>query len=176
MQGIKEKFAGGKSKLKTTLGISNEMALPRLVKVVLSSGTGKVSDKKKKELIFDRITRIAGQKASVRPAKKSIANFKLREGQPIGVVVTLRGERMTEFLNKLIHVVMPRMRDFKGITPTSIDDIGNMTIGITEHTVFPETAEDDLKDVFGLAVTIVTTARNKNDAEALFRHLGLPIK
>lgn len=176
MEIAKNKIQKLPTTLKESLGFKNIMAAPKITKVIISSGTGKITDKKKKELVLDRITKIAGQKAAVRPARKSIANFKLRQGQAVGVIVTLRGNKMYAFLNKLVNIAIPRMRDFKGINPKAIDDAGNITMGITEHTVFPETSEEDLRDVFGLAVTIVTTARNKGEAEALLRHIGLPLK
>ena len=152
------------------------MALPRLQRVVVNAGVGSAKDRKKRELVLDRITRIAGQKATFRPARKSIASFKLRQGEPIGVAVTLRGERMRAFLDKLIHIAIPRMRDFKGINVKSIDEMGNLSIGIPEHTIFPETSDEDLKDVFGLTVTIVTSAKDRTSAEALLRHIGIPLK
>lgn len=161
--------------LSEAFGFKNRMAAPRILKVVVSSGVGK-ADKNKKQIVADRLARITGQKASPRPAKQSIASFKLREGEIIGYQVTLRGSRMYDFLDKLIHIALPRTRDFRGIATTAVDDMGNMTIGIKEHTIFPETAEEDLKDVFGLAITIVTTAKDKKEAEAFFQHLGVPFK
>jgi large subunit ribosomal protein L5 len=127
-------------------------------------------------LIQDRIARITGQKAAPRGAKKSVASFKVREGDVVGYQITLRGERMRDFLDKLIHIAFPRTRDFRGISPTSIDEIGNITIGIKEHTIFPETSDEDQRDVFGLSVTIVTTAKSRAEAEAYLRHIGLPLK
>lgn len=162
--------------LKETFGYKNKLQAPRLQKVVLSTGVGKIKDKKKIELIVDRLARISGQKAAARGAKKSIATFKVRKGDIVGYQVTLRGARMYDFLDKLIHIAFPRTRDFRGVSPKAIDDIGNISIGIKEHTIFPETADEDLKDVFGLAATIVTTAKNKKEAEAFFRHLGMPLQ
>jgi large subunit ribosomal protein L5 len=121
------------------------------------------------------VARITGQKSSPRSAKISIASFKVREGDTVGLQVTLRGPRMYDFLDKLIHIALPRTRDFRGIPVTAIDDMGNITIGIREHTIFPETSDEDLKDVFGMAITIVTTAKNKKESEAFLRHLGLPL-
>ena len=154
-------------------GYTNRMAAPRILKVVVSSGVGK-ADKNKMKIVEERLARITGQKPSPRAARQSIASFKLREGEIVGYQVTLRGARMFDFLDKLIHIALPRTRDFRGLTPTAIDDMGNITIGIKEHTIFPETADEDLKDVFGLAITIVTTAGSKKEAEAFFRHLGIP--
>jgi len=127
-------------------------------------------------LIQDRLALITGQKAAPRAARMSIASFKLREGDVVGYQVTLRGKRMNDFLNKLIHVAIPQTRDFRGLKTSSIDDMGNYTMGIKEHTIFPETHDEDIKDVFGLSVTIVTTAKSKTEAEALLRHIGLPLQ
>ncbi len=173
---VKEKFTKHIPTLEKELGLGNVMAVPRLVKVVISIGTGSLRDKKKNELIADRLAKIIGQKTANRAAKKSIATFKSRTGDIIGQVATLRGERMYGFLDKLINVAIPRMRDFRGIDPKSIDEMGNITIGIKEHTVFPETADEDIKDVFGFAVTIATTAKNKKEARALFDAIGIPFK
>jgi large subunit ribosomal protein L5 len=128
------------------------------------------------QLVADRLARVTGQKPASRGAKKSIATYKTRQGDTIGYQVTLRGKRAEDFLNRLIHIALPRTKDFKGISVNSIDDMGNYTLGLREHTVFPETADEDIKDVFGLAVTIVTTAKNKEEAKAYLTHLGLPFK
>lgn len=165
-----------KPELKKELGVKNDMALPRITKVVVNVGTGKAKDKKRNELVADRLGKITGQKAAPRGAKQSIATFKLRQGDIIGLAVTMRGARMWAFLNRLIHIAIPRMRDFKGLNPNSIDEIGNLTLGFKEHIIFPETADEDLRDVFGLAVTIVTTAKSKEEALALFKALGFPFK
>jgi large subunit ribosomal protein L5 len=162
--------------LKQDFGYKNVNQVPTIEKVVVSVGTGRIDDKQKIALIQDRLAKITGQKPAPRPAKQSIASFKLREGDIIGYQVTLRGQRMVHFLDKLIHVALPQTRDFRGLKPTSIDDMGNYTIGIKEHTVFPETADEELKDVFGMSVTLVTTANTKPEAEALLRHLGLPLQ
>lgn len=162
--------------LKDALGYSNPMQAPRIEKVVVSTGVGKISDKKQRELIQDRLSKITGQQVSARPAKKSIASFKLREGDIIGYQVTLRGERMNDFLYRLIHVALPQTRDFRGLRTTAIDEMGNYTIGIKEHTIFPETADEELKDVFGLSISIVTSASTTEEAEALLRHIGLPLQ
>lgn len=162
-------------KLKGDFAYQNTMQTPRLVKVVISSGIGKIKDKKKIELIEDRLAKITGQKVAPRAAKKSIASFKLRQGEVVGYQITLRGGRMHDFLNKLIHVALPRMRDFRGLTPSSIDEIGNLSIGIKENTIFPECSDEDLKDVFGFSITVVTTARSKKEAEAYLAHLGFPL-
>lgn len=173
---MKEKFAATYAALKETFGYTNVMQTPRVEKVVISVGTGKVQDKQRIEIIKDRLARITGQKPSPRPAKQSIATFKLREGDIIGYQVTLRGTRMRHFLDKLVHIALPQTRDFRGLKVTAIDEMGNITLGIKEHTIFPETHDEDIKDVFGLAITIVTTAKTAAEAEALLRHLGLPLQ
>jgi large subunit ribosomal protein L5 len=151
------------------------MQAPRIEKVVVSTGVGKIEDKQKLALIQDRLAQITGQKAAARGAKQSIASFKLREGEIIGYQVTLRGKQMESFLDKFINLALPQTRDFRGLRPTAIDEMGNITIGLPEHTIFPETVDEEIRDVFGLAVTIVTTAKSKAEAEALLRHIGLPL-
>ncbi len=173
---LREKYKQIIPTLKTALKTDNVMALPKLKKVVVSTGTGRNRDKKRNALIAERIAKITGQKSVARGAKTSIASFKLREGEIIGHSVTLRGERMYSFLDKLINVAIPRMRDFRGLEVKSIDEMGNYTMGIKEHTIFPETADEDLKDVFGLAVTIETSAKTKEEAKALFEQIGFPFK
>lgn len=176
METMKMKLAKAFESLKGPLGYRNVMQTPRLEKVVVSVGVGKIDDKAKKELIVERLARITGAKPSPRPAKQSIASFKLRQGDIIGYQVTLRGARMHHFLDKLIHIALPQTRDFRGLKPTAIDEMGNITLGIREHTIFPETADEDIRDVFSLAITIVTTAKSKKDAEAFLRHIGLPLQ
>lgn len=161
--------------LKEAFGYTSTMQGPRIMKVIVSSGVGKKRDKKQIELISDRLAKITGQKAAPRAAKTSIASFKVREGDTVGLQVTLRGARMFDFLDKLIHIALPRTRDFRGLSAKAIDDMGNITIGIKENTIFPETSDEDLKDVFGIAITVVTTATSKAEAEAFLRHLGLPL-
>lgn len=156
-------------------GYTSPMQGPRIMKVVVSTGVGKKRDKKQIELIENRLGKITGQKPAPRAAKQSIASFKVREGDTVGLQVTLRGARMYDFLDKLIHIALPRTRDFRGLSAKAIDDMGNITIGIKEHTIFPETSDEDLKDVFGLAMTVVTTAKSKAEAEAFFRHIGMPL-
>ncbi|MDE2071233.1 MAG: 50S ribosomal protein L5 [Patescibacteria group bacterium] len=163
--------------LKKDLGWDNPMQAPRVEKVVVSVGVGRLGKEKGKlELVADRLAKITGQKPAVRGAKKSIATFKTRIGDTLGYQVTLRGVRATDFLNRLINIALPRTKDFKGISTAAIDDMGNYTLGIREHTVFPETADEDIRDVFGLAVTVVTTARDKKTAKAYLEHLGFPFK
>ncbi|MCK5096415.1 MAG: 50S ribosomal protein L5, partial [Candidatus Pacebacteria bacterium] len=141
----------------------------------VNCGIGSVKDKNKIKLIEDRLTKIIGQKPSPRSAKRSIATFKLREGDVVGYATTLRGERMCNFLDKLINIAIPRMRDFQGLSRTAVDEMGNYTIGIKEHTIFPETSDEDIKDVFGFSVTIVTTAKTSNEAEAFLEEVGIPL-
>ncbi|OHA16745.1 MAG: 50S ribosomal protein L5 [Candidatus Taylorbacteria bacterium RIFCSPHIGHO2_02_FULL_45_28] len=162
--------------LKDKLGLKNPMQAPRLLKVVISNGFGSTKDKKKIELIADRLAKITGQKPAVRVTKKAIATFKTRQGDAIGYQVTLRGPRMFDFMDRLIHIALPRTKDFRGLSRTSVDDMGNFTIGIKEHTIFPETSDEDLKDVFGLAITIVTTSSDKKATLAFLEHIGMPLK
>ena len=156
-------------------GYTSPMQGPRISKVVVSSGVGKKRDKKQIELIENRLAKITGQKPAQRAAKISIASFKVREGDTVGLQVTLRGARMYDFVDKLIHIALPRTRDFRGLSKKAIDDMGNFTIGLKDHTIFPETSDEDLKDVFGFAVTIVTTAKSKPEAEAFLRYIGMPL-
>lgn len=162
--------------LKGEFAYTSPMQAPRVEKVVVSSGVGKKRDPKQIALIESRLAKITGQKARPRGARISIASFKVRQGDTVGLQATLRGARMYDFLDKLIHIALPRTRDFRGLSPTAIDEMGNMTVGIREHTIFPETSDEDLKDVFGLAITIVTTAKSKKEAEAFFRHIGMPLR
>ncbi len=162
--------------LKSEFGYKNVMQAPRIAKIVVSTGVGSLKDKKKLELIVNRLTTITGQAPAARGAKKSIANFKVRVGDVVGYQVTLRGTRMQAFFDKLVHIVFPRVKDFRGIKPSAIDEMGNISIGFKEHTVFPETSDEDSKDIFGVAVTIVTTAKNKKEAEAFLRYLGVPLQ
>jgi large subunit ribosomal protein L5 len=163
--------------LKGSFEWKNRMQTPRVEKVVISVGVGRmIKDKGKIELVANRLAKITGQKAAKRSAKKAIASFKTRVGDHIGYQVTLRGKRGQDFLNRLVHVALPRTKDFKGITKGAVDEMGNYTLGIREHVVFPETADEDIKDVFGLAVTVVTTAKSKKEATAYLTHLGFPFK
>ena len=162
--------------MKGDFGYTNVMQAPKVGKVVVSVGTGRVQDKAKIALIQNRLAEITGQKPSPRPAKQSIASFKLREGDIIGYQITMRGSRMMHFLDKLINLALPQTRDFRGLKVTSIDEMGNYTIGIKEHTIFPECGDEEIRDVFSLAITIVTTAKTKKEAEAFLRHIGLPLQ
>ncbi|HVZ75943.1 MAG TPA: 50S ribosomal protein L5 [Candidatus Paceibacterota bacterium] len=162
--------------LKGAMGWANVMQTPKVEKVVVSVGVGSMKDKNKVELVANRLEKITGQKAASRGAKKAIATFKTRVGDKVGYQITLRGKRAQDFLNRLVHIALPRTKDFKGISTSAIDEMGNYTLGIKEHTVFPETVDEELKDVFGMAVTIVTTAKSKDEAKAYLTHLGLPFK
>lgn len=178
METIKTKQDKAYKALNARLGFKSPMEAVRILKVVVNSGTGKLSrlDKKKNEFVAERLSMITGQKAASRATKKSIASFKTREGDVIGQIVTLRGARMYDFLDRLFNVAIPRIRDFRGFSKSSVDAMGNLTIGIREHNIFPETADEELKDVFGLSVTIVTTAEKREDAIAFFEYLGIPFK
>ncbi len=173
---IKEKTAAAYEEMKSQFGYKNKMQAPKIIKVSLSSTTGSIKDPKKRDLIGDRLSKIAGQKATVKSAKKSIASFKVRQGDAVGWQVTLRGPRMWSFLEKLVNIALPRTRDFRGIDTKSVDQMGNYTLGIKEHTVFPETADEEIKDVFGFAVTLVTSAKSKPETLALLTYLGFPFK
>ncbi len=175
---VKEKEIESFEKMKSTFHYKNAMAAPKMVKVVLNVGTGTAikKDKNKNDAIGERLAKITGQKGALRGAKQSIASFKIRQGDPIGVVVTMRGKRMYAFLEKLINVALPRTKDFRGINPGAVDNIGNLTIGIKEHTIFPETADEDIRDVFGLAITLVSTAKNKKEGKTFFELIGIPFK
>lgn len=162
--------------MKGDFGYTSPMQAPKIEKIVVSVGVGSLRDKKKTEVIVDRLARITGQAPAPRSTKKSIANFKTRVGDLSGYQITLRGERMHSFLQKLIHIVFPRVKDFRGIRTASIDEMGNISIGIKEHTVFPETSDEDAKDVFGLGINITTTARTRKEAEAFLRHVGIPFR
>ena len=178
METIKQKEKKAYSTLKAKYGYKSTMAAPHLVKVVVASGTGSGVKRNKdhNKLVIERLTKITGQKPATKSAKKSIATFKTRIGDPIGVMVTLRGARMFGFLDKLIDVAIPRTKDFRGIERKIVDNIGNLTMSIKEHTIFPETADEELKDVFGLAITIVTTAKTKPEATEFFELIGIPFK
>lgn len=163
--------------LKKELDRENVMSLPRVIKVVLNAGVGKfAADTKKVEAVVKTLTRITGQKPVVTKAKKSISNFKIRKGLGIGVMVTLRGPRMYDFLDKLINVTLPRVRDFHGLPTRAFDAQGNYSISFREHNVFPEIRSDELDFLHGLQVTICTSASSPTEAALLLRQLGLPLQ
>jgi large subunit ribosomal protein L5 len=175
---IKEKEKSAFEVMKKDFHYKNVMAAPRLKKVVINVGTGTMikKDKNKNAAIAERLAKITGQKPATKGAKKSIASFKIRLGDPIGVVVTLREKRMYDFLEKLVNVALPRTKDFRGINTSTVDDIGNMSMGIKEHTIFPETADEDIKDVFSMSITLVSSAKTKEEGRAFFTLLGIPFK
>ncbi|HEX8745831.1 MAG TPA: 50S ribosomal protein L5 [Pyrinomonadaceae bacterium] len=158
-------------------GIDNPMAVPRLEKIVLNMGMGEaIANNKVLDTAADELRAIAGQKPVVTKAKKSIASFKLRQGMPIGVMVTLRGDRMYEFLDRLITVALPRVRDFRGVSPRAFDGRGNYTLGIREQLIFPEIDFNKVDKTRGLNISIVTTARNDEQARSLLKSLGMPFR
>ena len=163
-----------KAALKEKFGYENDMMIPKLHKIVLNMGVGEASHNSKiADAIQAQLTKIAGQKAMVTKAKKSIASYKLREGMPVGAMVTLRGERMYDFLQKLICVVLPRIRDFRGISAKSF---GNYTLGLKEQSLFPEITYEEVDLVKGMNVSIITTANTDDEARELLRLLGMPFK
>ena len=153
------------------------MKAPRITKVVVNVGIGKiVKDAKMIERIEKDLAKITGQKPAVRKAKKSIAGFKLRESTPVGLMVTLRGTRMYDFIDRLISVALPRSRDFQGISAKSFDSRGNLNIGIREQNIFPEVSYESLKDIFGLEVTVVVAATTRDESMELLKKIGFPIR
>jgi large subunit ribosomal protein L5 len=164
-----------KPALKDELGLESVMQVPRISKITLNMGVGEAkTDAKQLDAAIEELTIIAGQRAQVRRARKSIAQFKIREGMPIGAKVTLRGDRMWEFLDRLVSIALPRIRDFRGLSPRSFDGRGNYSLGVREQLIFPEINYDDVSQVRGLDVAITTTAETDDQALALLRALGLP--
>jgi large subunit ribosomal protein L5 len=158
-------------------GYENPMQVPRLVKITLNMGVGEAKqDSKMLDAAQEQLATIAGQKPSIRRARKSIAAFKLREEMPVGVAVTLRGARMWEFLDRLMSVALPRVRDFRGLNPRSFDGRGNYALGIKEHLVFPEINYDKAEAVWGMDVIITTTAKTDDEARALLKHFNFPFR
>src|SRR5579862_5243237 len=174
---IKERYESElRPALKDELGLKSIMQVPRISKITLNMGVGEAkNDAKLLDNAIEELTTIAGQRAQVRRARKSVAQFKIREGMPIGAKVTLRGARMYEFLDRLVAIALPRIRDFRGLNPGSFDGRGNYSLGLREQIIFPEINYDDVKEVRGLDVTITTTAQTDEQAEALLRGLGLPL-
>jgi len=165
-----------RERLKDDLGLSSIMQVPRVTKITLNMGVGEgKTDAKALDSAMEELTIIAGQRAQMRRARKSIAQFKIREGMPIGARVTLRGDRMWEFLDRLISIALPRIRDFRGLNPESFDGRGNYSLGIREQIIFPEIDYDSINQIRGLDVAITTTAETDEQAEALLRGLGLPL-
>ena len=164
-------------KMMTEAGYGNVHQVPKLEKIVVNIGLGEAAaNSKLLDKAAEELAVITGQKATIRRARKSVANFKLRQGQPIGCTVTLRGERMWEFFDRLVSVSLPRVRDFKGVSPKSFDGRGNFSMGIREQIIFPEINYDDVDRVTGLNITMVTTARNDAEGKALLGHLGVPFR
>jgi len=164
-----------RSSLQQELGLSSVMMVPRVSKITLNMGVGDAkTDAKALDSAIEELTTIAGQRAQVRRARKSIASFKLREGMAVGARVTLRGARMYEFLDRLISIALPRIRDFRGLDPGSFDGRGNYSLGIREQIIFPEIDYDSVQSIRGLDVAITTTAESDEHAQALLRALGLP--
>ena len=164
-------------RLKDQLQVSSVMDVPRLQKITLNMGVGEAkTEAKMLDSAIDELTTIAGQRAQVRKARKSIASFKLREGMPVGARVTLRGDRMWEFLDRLVSIALPRIRDFRGLSPRSMDGRGNFSLGIREQIIFPEIDYDQIAGIRGLDVAITTSAANDEQGLALLRALGMPFQ
>lgn len=169
--------------MKEKFGYRSVMAVPRIEKVVVNTGFGKLlggktgdEHRKTMEAILQDVSQICGQRAVITKAKRSISGFKSRKGTPMGAKVTLRGKRMYDFLDRLVHIVFPRSRDFQGLSSSSLDQNGNCTIGIKEHIFFPEISPEKVKDIIGMEITIQTTAKTKEEGLRLFQLLGFPIK
>ena len=163
--------------LKDRFEIQNPMRIPKLEKIVVNMGVGEASqDSRRLDGAMEDLARITGQKPQLRRARKSIAGFKIRDGMPVGARVTLRGERMWEFLDRLISIALPRVRDFRGISPRSFDGRGNFALGLREQTIFPEISYDSIDTTRGLDVAVVTTAETDEEARELLRMLGMPFR
>lgn len=176
MTRLKEKYQSEVApKLRKELGCANVMQVPRITKIIVNMGLGEaIANSKVLDSAVDELARIAGQKPTIRRAKKSISNFKLRAGMPIGAAVTLRRNRMYEFFDRLTNIAMPRIRDFRGASPEGFDGRGNYTLGIKEQIVFPEIEYDKIDKIRGMGVTIVTTARTDEEAFLLLKEMGMP--
>jgi large subunit ribosomal protein L5 len=173
---LKERYDNEiRPRLKDELGVQSIMQVPRITKITLNMGVGEAkNDAKQLDAAVEELSTIAGQRAQVRRARKSVAQFKIREGMPIGAKVTLRGARMYEFLDRLVSIALPRIRDFRGLNPGSFDGRGNYSLGIREQIIFPEINYDQIQQVRGLDVTITTTAETDDHARALLLAIGLP--
>ena len=166
-----------RSAIMKELGFTNPMQAPRLEKIVVNMGLGEaISNGKIIDVCVAQLTQIVGQKPVVTKARKSIANFKLRQGQSIGCMVTLRKDRMYEFFDRLVSIALPRVRDFKGVSPKAFDGKGNYTLGVREQIIFPEINYDQVERIKGLNITVVTSARNDEEGRTLLRHLGMPFR
>ena len=158
-------------------GYDNVMAIPKIQKVVVNVGIGKITKENDKiEEVFNAITMITGQRPVKTKAKKAIAGFKVREGQEVGIKVTLRGNRMWHFIDRLINATLPRTRDFQGISKKTVDSNGNLNLGIKEHMIFPEISPEKVRYIFGMQVTVTTTAKSQKEGLVLFKSLGFPLK
>ncbi|MEA2090880.1 MAG: 50S ribosomal protein L5 [Campylobacterota bacterium] len=175
MARFKEKYLGLKSELQADLGINNPMQTPKVDKIIISVGAGfAMKDNKLIKNIEDTITKIAGQKASTVIAKKSVAGFKVREGMPVGVRVTLRGENMYNFLDRLVSIALPRVKDFRGVPRNGFDGRGNYNFGLQEQLIFPEISYDSIMQIHGMNITVVTTADSDKAGFALLEKMGMP--
>jgi large subunit ribosomal protein L5 len=162
--------------MQAKFGYKNIMAAPKIVKAVVNAGVGRLREEKEREEVVKYLSLITSQKTAPRSAKKAIAAFKTREGMIIGYQTTLRGRRMYDFLSRLVHAALPRTRDFQGLEPSSFDQSGNLTIGVKEHTIFPEMIGEDYRFLFGLEITVVTSAKTREEGVELLRLMGFPIK
>lgn len=163
--------------LKEKMNLKNSLAIPKIIKVTVNVGIGKTKENPKfKEEVIENLKVITSQKPKVTKARKAISGFKIREGDEVGLVVTLRGKRMNDFIYKLAHIVLPRMRDFRGLSPKNFDKNGNFTLGLTEQIVFPEISHEKAENLHGLSITISTTAGNPHDSQLLLEVLGFPFK
>ena len=175
MARLKEKYLALKSELQADLGIKNPMQTPKVDKIIISVGAGfAMKDNKLIQNIEDTITKIAGQKASTVIAKKSVAGFKVREGMPVGIRVTLRGESMYNFLDRLVSIALPRVKDFRGVPRNGFDGRGNYNFGLQEQLIFPEVSYDSIMQIHGMNITVVTTAESDKAAFALLEKMGMP--
>lgn len=175
---LKEKYEKEiRPNLQKELGIKNPLAVPALKMVKLNAGLGSfIAAKKDYSEVLENLAAVSGQKAVITKARKSISNFKIRQGVPVGATVTLRGKRMYDFMNKLINIILPRIRDFRGLPVRGFDNHGNYTVGISENTVFPEINPDNVEKIHGLQITIVTTAKNNDEGFQLLKAMGFPFQ
>jgi len=175
---LKEKYTKEViSKMKEQFGYHNDLAVPKIIKVVVNTGFNpNTKDEKIRQEVAHDLSLITGQKANLCPAKKAEAAFKTRKGMIVGLMITLRGQRMYNFLYRLVHIVLPRIRDFHGLPEKNIDQSGNLNIGIKEQIVFPEISAESTKNIFGFEIAVVTTAKNHQQGVELFKLLGFPIK
>jgi large subunit ribosomal protein L5 len=178
MLNLKEKYnQEAVPAMKQKFGCKSTLAVPRILKVVVNTGVGKFNKESEKiEEIAAAIAEITGQKPVKTKAHVAISGFKIRQGLEIGIKVSLRGKRMWQFLERLVNIALPRTRDFQGIDEKSVDQHGNLNIGIKEHIIFPEISAEKVKNIFGLQITVVTNAKNKEEGKALFKMLGFPIR